>query len=96
MLFSIVDLSKIWVLADVYEQDLANVRVGQKAVMKTTAYEGQTFAGRVGFIYPSVSEQTRTLKVRLEFDNPSLRLRPGMYTEIKLEGLGTACSCCAF
>ena len=87
-LFSIVDLSKVWVLADVYEQDLANVRVGQKALMKTTAYGGETFAGRVGFMYPSVSEQTRTLKVRLEFANPSLRLRPGMYAEVELEGSG--------
>jgi len=85
-LFSIVDLSKVWVLADVYEQDLSNVKVGQKASMKTVAYEGETFAGRIGFIYPSVSPETRTLKVRIEFDNPQLRLRPGMYSEILLEG----------
>ena len=87
-LFSIVDLSKVWVLADVYERDLANVRLGQKARMTSTAYEGESFGGRVGFIYPAVSEQTRTLKIRLEFANPSMRLRPGMYAEIELEGSG--------
>jgi RND family efflux transporter MFP subunit len=87
-LFSVVDLSKVWVLADVYERDLANVRIGQKARMTSTVYEGESFGGRVGFIYPAVSEQTRTLKIRLEFANPSMRLRPGMYAEIELEGSG--------
>jgi Cu(I)/Ag(I) efflux system membrane fusion protein len=87
-LFSIVDLSKVWVLADVYERDLANIRLGQKARMTSTAYEGESFGGKVGFIYPAVSEQTRTLKIRLEFANPSMRLRPGMYAEIELEGSG--------
>jgi len=84
-LLSIVDLSKVWVLADVYEQDLASVKVGQKARMTTSAYGGETFNGQVGFVYPIVSEKTRTLKIRLEFSNPSMRLRPGMYAEIDLE-----------
>ena len=87
-LFSIVDLSRVWVLADVYEQDFENVKLGQKARVTSAAYGGEWFEGRVGFIYPSVSEQTRTLKIRLEFSNPSLRLRPGMYVEVELEQLG--------
>ncbi|MBN1504520.1 MAG: efflux RND transporter periplasmic adaptor subunit, partial [Candidatus Eisenbacteria bacterium] len=87
-LLSIVDLSRVWVLADVYEQDIPSVGVGQKALMTTAAYEGETFAGRVEFMYPSVSEKTRTLKVRLEFLNPSMRLRPGMYAKVELEGRG--------
>jgi len=85
-LFSIVDLSRIWVLADVYERDLAGVKIGQKARMTTAAYAGESFEGKVDFIYPSISEQTRTLKVRLSFPNLSMRLRPGMYSEIELEG----------
>jgi len=87
-LFSIVDLSKVWVLADVYERDITGVRIGQKARMTTTAYAGESFGGRVDFIYPSISAQTRTLKIRLVFANPSMRLRPGMYSEIELEGSG--------
>jgi Cu(I)/Ag(I) efflux system membrane fusion protein len=87
-LFSIVDLSKIWVLADVYERDLGKVKIGQKVRMTSTAYPGEPFEGKVGFMYPAVSEQTRTLKIRMEFANPALQLRPGMYAEVELEGSG--------
>ncbi len=85
-LFTIADLRKVWVLADVYEADLAGVSAGQEAVMTVTAFPGEEFHGKVAFIYPTVSEQTRTLKVRLEFDNSSYRLRPGMYAEVRLQG----------
>ncbi len=87
-LFTIADLSRVWVLADVYEQDLAGIRVGQKVKMTTSAYPGESFDGEIGFVYPAVSEQTRTLKVRIVFANPSLKLRPGMYSEVELEGRG--------
>jgi len=87
-LFTIADLSRMWVLADVYEQDLASLRVGQKVKISTSAYPGESFAGEIGFIYPSVSEQTRTLKVRIVISNPSFKLRPGMYSEVELEGRG--------
>jgi Cu(I)/Ag(I) efflux system membrane fusion protein len=89
-LFTIADLSKIWVLADVYERDLANIRIGQKARMTTTAYPGESFDGTVSFIYPSVSEQTRTLKIRIEFSNPTFRLKPGMYADVDLAGRGNS------
>jgi Cu(I)/Ag(I) efflux system membrane fusion protein len=78
------------VLADVYEQDLQNIKVGQKTRMTSVAYGGESFGGKVAFIYPSVSEQTRTLKIRIEFPNPALRLRPGMYVEVELEAPGEA------
>ena len=87
-IFSIVDLSNIWVLADVYERDLGKVKIGQKVRMTSTAYPGEPFDGKVGFMYPAVSEQTRTLKIRMEFANPALQLRPGMYAEVELEGSG--------
>ena len=87
-LFRIADLGTVWVLADVYERDIASIRVATPARMSLAAFPGETFEGKVGFIYPSVSEATRTLKVRLEFTNPSLRLRPGMYAEVELSGGG--------
>lgn len=87
-LYVVADLSTVWVLADVYERDLARVKAGQAVQMRSSAYPGQTFRGRVGFIYPSVAEDTRTLKVRIEFANPDGLLKPGQYVEIDLEGGG--------
>ena len=88
-LFTIADLSRVWVLADVYERDLASIRIGQTARMTTSAYPGESFEGKVSFLYPSVSEQTRTLKIRIEFANASNRLKPGLYAEVDLAGEGT-------
>ncbi len=87
-LLTIADLSKVWVLGDVYEQDIPKIHSGQKASMTLAAYPGETFSGTIGYIYPSVSEQTRTLKVRIEFENPGNKIRPGMYAEINLAGSG--------
>jgi Cu(I)/Ag(I) efflux system membrane fusion protein len=84
-LFSIADLSDVWVLADVYEQDIAAVKTGQKASMTLTAFPGQSLDGTVAYVYPTVSEQTRTLKVRLQFSNPSMQIRPGMYADVTIE-----------
>ncbi len=83
-LYTIADLSRVWVLADVYESDLASVRIGQKAVMTLAAFPGQRFQGTVSFIYPTFSQETRTLKVRLEFKNPEMKLRPGMYVDVRV------------
>lgn len=83
-LFTIADLSTVWILADVYEQDLWQVNVGQKAQLRLEAYPGEIFTGQLGFIYPTISLETRTLKVRLEFPNPDLKLRPGLYGEVNL------------
>jgi len=83
-LFTIADLSNVWVLGDVYEQDIPYVHSGQKAHLKLTAYPGESFEGKVAYVYPSISEKTRTLKVRLQFPNPSMRIKPGMYADIEL------------
>jgi Cu(I)/Ag(I) efflux system membrane fusion protein len=72
------------VLADIYERDLPLVRLGQQATVRLTAHPGRTFRGRVRLIYPSVVDQTRTLKVRVELPNPRLALRPGMYSHVDL------------
>lgn len=87
-LFVVADLSRVWVIADVYERDLAHVKTGQTVHMRTSAYPGESFEGRVEFIYPALSEETRTLKVRIEFANSDRRLKPGQYAEIDLEGSG--------
>jgi multidrug efflux pump subunit AcrA (membrane-fusion protein) len=88
-LFEVADLSKVWFLADVFEQDAARLRIGQKAVLELAAYPGERFAGRVQFISPTLSASTRTLRVRLEFANKTgaagVKLRPGMYGNVALE-----------
>lgn len=86
-LFTIADLRKIWVLADVYEKDLDAVRVGTPVTLTVTS--GDKLSGKVSFVYPTISADTRTAKVRLEFDNPGLALKPGMYAEVAV-ATGTA------
>lgn len=83
-LYKMADLSTVWVEADVYEQDLARVRVGAPALVTTDAYPGERFRGKVTFIYPFVGEQTRTVKVRFAFANRGTRLKPGMYANVEL------------
>jgi Cu(I)/Ag(I) efflux system membrane fusion protein len=84
-LFQIADLTTVWVLADVYEREIARVKVGQKAVFETSAWPGVRFEGRVTFLYPALNTGTRTLQARLEFRNADLRLRPGMYGDVSLD-----------
>jgi Cu(I)/Ag(I) efflux system membrane fusion protein len=89
VLFEVADLSQIWVTAEVYEQDIARIRVGQTARLELSAFPGETHAGRVRFIYPLLDAANRTLRVRLEFKNRSdrngPRLRPGMYGTVYLK-----------
>ncbi|HSB18880.1 MAG TPA: efflux RND transporter periplasmic adaptor subunit [Anaeromyxobacteraceae bacterium] len=84
-LFQIADLSSVWVIADVYEYDMSRVKVGQRATLSLGAYPGERFAGRVQFIYPAVNPESRTLQARMEFRNPGLKLRPGMYGDVVVE-----------
>ncbi|HVA81799.1 MAG TPA: efflux RND transporter periplasmic adaptor subunit, partial [Candidatus Binataceae bacterium] len=83
-LYSIADLSRVWVYADIYERELPHTRVGQRAYITSDALGGRKLPGAVTYIYPAVSEQTRTTKVRLEFDNPRGDLKPGMYVSATL------------
>jgi RND family efflux transporter MFP subunit len=83
-LYNIADLSRVWVYADIYERELPKVHTGQHAEVSLDALPGQRFDGVVTYIYPSVSEQSRTVRVRLEFYNPGLVLRPGMYIKVTL------------
>ncbi len=83
-LFRIADNSSVWVIADVYEQDLAWVRDGQPVRATVTAYPGREFNGRVAFIYPNVAAATRTGRVRVELDNADRVLKADMYSTIEV------------
>ncbi len=83
-LYRIADLSTVWVSAELFEQDLGTMRVGQEAKATVNAYPGETFVGKVDFIYPTVSQETRTGKVRIVIGNPDARLKTGMYANVVL------------
>lgn len=83
-LYMVADLSRIWVLVDIYEDDIPWVRVGDMAEMNVAAVAGRSYRGRVSYIYPYLDARTRTVKVRLEFDNADLALKPDMFANITL------------
>lgn len=83
-LYVIADLSDVWVYADIFEYELAPVRVGQEATVTLTAYPGEAFSGKVVYIYPYVEAQTRTARVRVELPNPGWRLKPGMFASVEI------------
>jgi RND family efflux transporter MFP subunit len=84
-LYKVANLSTVWVEADVYEQEMAVARVGQRATVTLDAYPGESFQGRAIYIYPFVEENTRTVKVRFQFANPRGRLKPGMYANVEIQ-----------
>ncbi len=84
-LYTIVDLSTVWVQAQVFQNDLERIKVGALATLAVNTYPGRTFTGRVDFIYPQVDMDTRTAKVRIVFSNPGLQLKPGMFVNVSLK-----------
>jgi Cu(I)/Ag(I) efflux system membrane fusion protein len=84
MLYQIADLSSVWMLADVFEQDLGLVAGGQNAAIRMAAYPDKVFSGTVTFIYPTVAPETRTAKVRIELPNKEGLLKPDMYGRVEL------------
>lgn len=83
-LFRIADLSKVWVIADVFEQDLTRVKEGQRATVTLDAYPGRAFEAKVAYRYPTLNAETRSTPVRLELDNREGLLRPGMFAHVEL------------
>jgi Cu(I)/Ag(I) efflux system membrane fusion protein len=81
-LYRIADLSTVWIEGDVFEQDLALIRLGAPARVEFAAYPGRSFAGRVSFVWPVVDEQSRTGRVRVALPNPAGTLKPGMYATL--------------
>ena len=84
-LYSIADLSTIWVLADVYEYEASDISVGQSATVTLPYLPGQVFQGKVTYIYPQVDSTTRTLKARIEVENPRFELKPDMYANVEFQ-----------
>ena len=87
-LFTVVDLSTVWVVADLYEKDFSRVRVGSPVTVTTAAYPGLAIHGRISYIDPQVSPGTRTAKVRVEVPNARNELRLGMLAEVSVQGPG--------
>lgn len=83
-LFKIADLSRVWLQLDVAEQDLAAAKTGSKVKVTLDAYPGETFAGKVDFVYPTLNTETRTAKVRLALANPGNKLKPGLFAQAEL------------
>ena len=90
MLYQVADLSSVWVIADVFEQDIGGgaVAVGAKARVSIDAYPDKTFAGRVAYVYPTLKAETRSVPVRIELANPGTLLKPGMYARVELRSAG--------
>jgi membrane fusion protein, copper/silver efflux system len=84
-LYRIGNLKQIWVTAEVYEHDALWVAQGQKAQMELSYQQGRVLEGEVAYIYPTLDSKSRTLKVRLEFENPGIRLKPGMFATVLIE-----------
>ncbi len=85
MLYQVADLSRVWVIADVFEQDLAAVKNGSRAQVSINAYPDKTFAGVVTYVYPTLKAETRTVPVRVELANPGLLIKPGMFAQVELQ-----------
>jgi multidrug efflux pump subunit AcrA (membrane-fusion protein) len=84
-LYTIADISQVWVYADIYEYELPWLSVGQEAEMTLSYLKGKTFRGKITYIYPFLDKKTRTVKVRIEFDNPDWELKPDMYSNVKIQ-----------
>jgi Cu(I)/Ag(I) efflux system membrane fusion protein len=85
MLYQIADLSTVWVIAEVPEQDIGQVRLGTRTQVTADAYPERSFDGKVAFIYPTLSSATRTVQVRMEIANPKALLKPAMFASAQIE-----------
>ena len=83
-LYQVADLSSVWVIADVFEQDIGAIRQGAKALVRINAYPDKTFEGRVSYVYPTLNAETRTAQVRIDLPNPGMLLKPAMFAQVEL------------
>ncbi|RJR16310.1 MAG: efflux RND transporter periplasmic adaptor subunit [Nitrospiraceae bacterium] len=83
-LFDLADLSTVWVISDIYEYELGLIKVGQTADISLSYFPGKVFSSVIDYIYPSLSADTRTAKVRFTINNPSEQLKPQMFTSVEL------------
>jgi RND family efflux transporter MFP subunit len=82
-LYTIVDLNRVWIMADLFEYEAPNIHVGETARVSLQAMPGKTVDARINYIQPQVDPMTRTLKVRLDMDNPGVVLKPDMYANVE-------------
>ena len=88
-LFDVADFSRLWIVADIYESELPIVKVGQPVSVSLSYFPGRTWSSRIDYIYPVLSPETRTAKVRMTLPNPDGRLKPQMFTDVEIRiGLG--------
>jgi len=89
-LYQVTDLSSVWVVADVFEQDIGMIKTGAKAKVMINAYPNQVFEGRITYVYPTMKAETRTVAVRIELANPGQLLKPAMFAQVELPVGGKA------
>ncbi|MBP9806238.1 MAG: efflux RND transporter periplasmic adaptor subunit [Candidatus Accumulibacter sp.] len=90
VLYQVADLSTVWVIADVFEQDIGLVKSGARAKVMINAYPDKKFEGTITYVYPTLNAQTRTVPVRVELANPGLLLKPSMFARVELPVAGKA------
>ena len=83
-LYQVTDLSAVWVIADVFEQDIGLIRMGAQAKVRINAYPDKRFEGKVSYVYPTLNATTRTVPVRVELANPGMLLKPAMFAQVEL------------
>lgn len=83
-LFKIADLSRVWLYGEIYEYEMPFVKIGQDAKISLTSFPGESFQGKITYIYPYLNEETRTNKIRIEVNNLNFRMKPGMYASLKI------------
>ena len=83
-LYLVADLSAVWVIADVFEQDIGLLKVGAGATVKINAYPDKVFKGAITYVYPTLKAETRTIPVRVELANPGQLLKPGMFAQVEI------------
>jgi RND family efflux transporter MFP subunit len=89
-LIKVTDLSSVWAIAQVYENDLSKIRIGSGATVTSNSYPNQVFRGHITYIDPNINQETRTVQARVELDNPGQSLKIGMYVNVAFAGLGEA------
>ncbi len=88
-LYKLADLSVVWIEGEIFEKDLPAVHLGQQVTAEFEGLAGEIRAGRITYIYPTINPETRTAKVRVVLPNPGMRLKPGMYSTLRMDGSGS-------
>ncbi len=84
-LFDIADLSRVWILSDIFEYELPLIKIGDKALISLSYYPGKEFSSSIDYVYPTIAGDTRSAKVRFSIPNPGDKLKPQMYTDVEVK-----------